>query len=68
MHTEPVTRDNVFNMRLNDEELARMQALADHHGVDRAGLVRILLKKEERKLRASGDLEPPADRGKPKKR
>jgi len=37
-------------MRLNDEEHARLEALAKHHGLAAAALLRMLLRKEEREV------------------
>ena len=47
MQTEEV-RAKTFNIRFSDEEWARLDALAEHHGLNAAGLIRHLLKKEER--------------------
>ena len=40
----------MFTMRLNDEEHLRLEALAKHHGIAAAALIRMLLRKEEREV------------------
>lgn len=52
-------------MRLNDEEHARLDALAKHHGLAAAGLLRMLLRKEEREVFPVADENPVVRRVKP---
>jgi hypothetical protein len=46
MHTDAMARERQFNMRLSDDEVRRLDALADHYGVNAANLVRMLLRRE----------------------
>jgi predicted DNA binding CopG/RHH family protein len=43
-------RERMFTMRLSEEESTRLDKLAAHYGLNAAGLIRMLLKKEERGL------------------
>ena len=47
MHTGAVAREKLFNMRLSEEEAARLERLAAHYGLNAAGVIRMLLKREE---------------------
>lgn len=53
-------REKTFNIRLSAEEWARLDSLTEFHGVTAAGLIRMLLKQEERRVagesRAASDL------------
>ncbi len=44
-------RTRTFNMRLNDEEMNRLRALAEHYEVSEAALIRLLLKQRIEELR-----------------
>jgi hypothetical protein len=55
-------RERMFTMRLSAEESARLDALAEHYGLNAAGLIRMLLKKEQRELNETLRL---AGRGQP---
>lgn len=66
MHSE-VMRAKLFNIRLSDEEWARVESLCEHYGLNAAGLFRMLLRKEEREV-LDGDRSPAAKPSKPKKR
>ena len=43
-------RERLFTIRMNEEESARLDALAGHFGLSAAGVVRMLLKDKEREL------------------
>jgi hypothetical protein len=47
MQTEAVARDRLFNMRLSEDESARLDRLAEHYGLNAAGVIRMLLKRED---------------------
>ena len=55
MQTEPV-RTKTFNIRFDETELARMDAVATHYGLSAASLIRFLLKREALAL----GIEPPS--------
>jgi antitoxin component of RelBE/YafQ-DinJ toxin-antitoxin module len=52
-------RERLFTMRMSDVERRRAEALAAHHGVTVAALVRMLLKKHERATGAPLPSNPP---------
>ena len=52
-------RAKLFNVRFSDEEWARLEALCNHYGLNAAGLIRMLLKKEEREVFAAREAAPP---------
>jgi hypothetical protein len=39
-------RERQFNMRLSELESARLSAVAEHHGIGEAEVMRLLLKRE----------------------
>lgn len=41
---EIVAREHLFNMRMSDEEWARLDSLAKHYGLNAAGVIRMLVK------------------------
>lgn len=43
-------REKLFTIRMTEEERERAERLANHHGLNVAGLLRMLLKKEEREI------------------
>lgn len=57
-------RQRIFNMRLSDEEGARLDKLASHYGINAAELIRMLLKREEKTV----DGAAPAGSNKPKRK
>ncbi len=61
---EKERRQRIFNMRLSEEEGARLDRLAEHYGINAAELIRMLLKREEKTV----DFAPPAPQAKPKRR
>lgn len=66
MHTDAM-RDRMFTMRLSADEGARLDALAEHFGLNAVGTIRMLLKEKAREV----GLEVPAPTPKtkaPKKR
>lgn len=63
---EKERRQRMFNMRLSNEEGARLDKIADHYGINAAELIRMLLKREENVLSAAPPA-PPASSPKPKR-
>lgn len=74
-------RERLFTMRVSEEEAARFDRVAKHYGLNVAGVVRMLMKREDdsigstsvaaRVRKRAADLAEDADRGdatKPKKR
>ena len=57
MQTDTVARLKLFNMRMNESEWARVERLADHYGLDAAGLIRFLLKRDDDALEYRGTRE-----------
>ncbi len=53
MQTAPVAREKLFNMRMSADEWERLEFLADHYGLNAAGVVRMLTKREFDTLRAA---------------
>ncbi len=47
MQTGAVARERLFNMRMSDDEWARLERLAAHYGLNAAGVIRMLLKRED---------------------
>jgi hypothetical protein len=58
-------RTRQLNIRLSDEESARIEELADHYGLTPAAVTRMLWKREEQALRARSGGTP---RSKPKRK
>lgn len=50
MQTGDVARDKLFNMRMSADEWARLEALAEHFGLNAAGVLRMLTKEKCREL------------------
>lgn len=50
MLEETPMRERQFNVRLNDEEAARLEEVSKHYGLNGAALFRMLLKKEHDRL------------------
>ena len=46
----PVAREKLFNMRMSDEEWARLETLAEHYGLNAAGVIRMLVKADTDRL------------------
>jgi len=55
MQTGDVARDKLFNMRMSADEWARLEALAEHFGLNAAGVLRMLTKEKCRELGLSTD-------------
>ena len=51
MDTPAVVRDKQINIRLSEEESTRLGFLTDHYGINTAALIRMLLKREEERVR-----------------
>jgi len=66
-------RERLFTMRMSDEETQRIDALAKHYGLNAAGVIRMLVKRDYDAIGASVPdpfYPPPADpklKKKPKK-
>lgn len=65
MHNAAMSREKQLNVRLSDDEAARLGFLTEHFGINPAALFRMLLKKEERVVRE--ELGMPAEAPKPAK-
>jgi len=50
MQTRDVAREKLFNMRLSHDEAERLDRLAAHYGLNAAGVIRMLLKREDDSL------------------
>ena len=46
----PLAREKLFNMRMSEEEWARLERVCAHLGVNAAGVIRMLVKREDDKL------------------
>lgn len=46
MQTAAVAREKLFNMRMSAEEWDRLEFLATHYGLNAAGVLRMLIKRE----------------------
>jgi hypothetical protein len=46
MQTGAVARDKLFNMRMSEEEWGRLEFLAEYYGLNAAGVLRMLMKRE----------------------
>jgi hypothetical protein len=57
MQTEPM-REKMFTLRLSEEEMARLDFLSKHFGLNAAGLIRMLLKEKERDIGAAPAVTP----------
>ncbi len=63
-------REKLFTMRMSDEESSRLDAVAKHYGLNAAGVIRMLVKREHDGLPVQGGAElskKPAAAKKPKK-
>lgn len=65
MQTEAV-REKLFTIRMTDEERARAEAIAQHYGLNVAGAIRMLLKREADALKLK--IAPPLTPAKRAKR
>jgi antitoxin component of RelBE/YafQ-DinJ toxin-antitoxin module len=55
MHTaSPMVQRKMFTVRLSEDEQARLDLVATHYGLTAAGVLRMLLKREEDAIRKSG--------------
>lgn len=50
-------REKLFTMRMSADENARLEAVATHYGLNGAGVIRMLLKREHESI-LGADLEP----------
>ena len=57
MQTAPM-RERQLNIRLSDQEAARLDRVAEHYGLNAAGVIRMLVKREHDAIVAS--TPPPA--------
>lgn len=53
-------RELQLNVRFSTEELARLDFLATHYGISRSSVLRMILREEQRRLIAVGELRPGA--------
>ena len=62
-------RERLFTMRLSDEESSRLDEVSKHYGLNAAGLIRMLVKREFDLLppKSSNDPEPRATKKKAKR-
>ncbi len=51
MHHADVARERLFTMRMSEEEHARLETVAKHYALNAAGLIRMLVKREDDRLR-----------------
>lgn len=58
-------REKLFTMRMSQEESARLEAVATHYGLNAAGAIRMLVKREFDAVHAPQRREP--RKAKPKK-
>lgn len=56
-------REKMFNIRLNDEEFDRVKRLAEHHGLSRTDLIRMIVKREFQEISRKPRLPPLIDTG-----
>ncbi len=63
MQTGAVARDRLFNMRLSEEEAGRLERIAAHYGLNAAGAIRMLLKREDDALRAAASATKASKKG-----
>ena len=73
MHTGPVAREKLFNMRMSEDEWHRLEALAEHYALNAAGVLRMLVKERfdqesEKQLRDAGPHPLERKASKPAKR
>lgn len=62
MQTEPM-REKTFNIRMSDEESQRVEAVARHYGLNAAGVIRMLVKKEADAIGFKFDAPKPTKKG-----
>lgn len=61
-----LVRERLFTMRMSDEESARLDFIAKHYGLNAANAIRMVLKKEEARIRdelAARGIAPPTGAG-----
>jgi hypothetical protein len=46
MHTDDLVRAKTFNIRFSEEELSRLDLVAEHYALTAAGVIRMLVKRE----------------------
>ena len=63
----PVARERLFNMRMSAEESTRLEYLAEHYGLNAAGVLRMLVKGDFDRLHRETQA-PAAPAPKPRKR
>ena len=62
MHTDEVVRAKTFNIRFSEEELARLDRVAEHYALTAAGVIRMLVKREADALPAAAPPAAPSSR------
>ena len=72
MHTAELVRAKTFNIRFSEEELARLDLVAQHYALTAAGVIRMLVKREADAIAPKAPPAPPSSRPRqkaaPKKR
>jgi predicted DNA-binding protein len=53
-----MAREKLFNMRMSEDEQARLEALASHYALNAAGVIRMLIKREADRLVEAARLKP----------
>lgn len=70
MQTAELVRAKTFNIRFSEEELARLDLVAEHYALTAAGVIRMLLKRESdaiaEKRSAAAPVPPPAPSSRPR--
>ena len=65
MQTDPM-RERLFNVRLSEEEAARLDVVSKHYGLNAASTIRFLLKREVDALGIKVGEQKPAKKGQKK--
>jgi hypothetical protein len=69
MQTAEIVRAKTFNIRFSDEELARLDLVAEHYALTAAGVIRMLVKREADSIaagRPASPSSPPAPLSRPR--
>jgi hypothetical protein len=60
-------REKLFTMRMSEEESLRLETVARHYGLNAAGVIRMLIKREHDLVGRDKSPAPPAVKKRPKK-
>lgn len=66
MHTAELVRAKTFNIRFSEEELARLDLVAQHYALTAAGVIRMLVKREADAI--APKVPPPAPSSRPRQK